>query len=164
MGSASPLLWVLVDAKFCFCPPRLESLLPSVLWKACNQILLALKVRFPEVSVPLSDPRTGKTDVRFRTLTVVQELLWYYSPVCESPTWQVWDFIMNVPLLQSLCSFFFVFGHGVSSYGGFQHPPVDGCSIASCKFDAVAGRDEPMSFYSAILNQKPMVLFIAVFY
>ena len=73
-----------------------------------------------EVPVPLPYPRTGKPDVRFRTLTVVQELLWYYSPVCESPTWQVWDFIMIVPLLQSLCIFVFVFGHGLSFLVGFS--------------------------------------------
>ena len=66
--------------------------------------------------------------------------------------------------------FFFVFGHGVSFLGGFQHPPVDGCSTASgdfdvlavdgCStasgdFDVLARGDECPSFYSAILNQKP---------
>ena len=49
-------------------------------------------------------------------------------------------------------------------FGGFQHPLVDGCSTASCNFDDLIGRDEPMSFYSAMLNLKPMILFIAVFY
>ena len=65
------------------------------------------------------------------------------------------DFIVPVPLLPSRCGFFFVFGHAVSFIGVFQHLPVDGCSIASCNFDALAGRDECMSFYSAILNYKP---------
>ena len=50
------------------------------------------------------------------------------------------DFILFVPLLPSHCSFFFVFGHGVSFFGGFQHLPVDGCSIASCNFGAFHGR------------------------
>ena len=45
-GITAPLLWVLVHAKFCLCPSSLESLFPSVLWKACNQILPALKARF----------------------------------------------------------------------------------------------------------------------
>ena len=45
-GVRAPLLWVLVCAKFCLCPPRLESLFPSALWKAYNQIPLALKARF----------------------------------------------------------------------------------------------------------------------
>ena len=48
------------------------------------------------------------------------------------------DFIVLALLLPSGCSFIFVFGHGVSSFffliDGFQHPPVDGCSTASCDF------------------------------
>ncbi|CAM9671314.1 unnamed protein product [Rangifer tarandus platyrhynchus] len=46
-GVAAPFLWVLVCTRFCLCPPRLESLFPPVLWKSCNQIPLAFKVRFP---------------------------------------------------------------------------------------------------------------------
>ena len=42
-----PFLWVLVWARFCLCPPRLESVVPPVLWKSYNQILLALKARLP---------------------------------------------------------------------------------------------------------------------
>ena len=30
--------------------------------------------------------------------------------------------------------------------GGFQHPPVDGCSAASCDFGVLAGEDACMSF------------------
>ena len=61
------------------------------------------------------------------------------------------DFVMIAPLLPSCCSFFFVFGHGVSFLGGFQHSPIDNCSIASCCFGALAGGDEHTS-YSTILN------------
>ena len=35
-GITALLIWVLVHAKFCLCPPRLESLFPSVLWKFYN--------------------------------------------------------------------------------------------------------------------------------
>ena len=63
-------------------------------------------------------------------------------------------FIMIVPCLPSHSSFFFVFGHEGSFFGGFQHPPADGCSTASCNFSVLA-EDECMCFYSAILNQKP---------
>ena len=67
------------------------SLFPPVLWKSCNQISLAFKVRFPGDS----QPQAGKTDVGFRTFTTVGELLWYYfSPVCGSPTHQEWDLIL----------------------------------------------------------------------
>ena len=45
-GVTAPLRWVLMQAKFCLCPPTLESLFPSVLWKSYNQIPLACKVRY----------------------------------------------------------------------------------------------------------------------
>ena len=37
-------------------------------------------------------------------------------------------------------------------FGGIQHSPVDGCSAVSCNFGVLAGEDEHMSFYSAILT------------
>ena len=46
-GVTAPFPWVVVRARFCLCPPRVESLLPLVLWKCYNQSLLAFKVRFP---------------------------------------------------------------------------------------------------------------------
>ena len=59
-GVTAPLLWVLVCIRFCLCPPRLEYLFPPVLWKACNQILLTLKARFPGDSQSLCQiPRLG---------------------------------------------------------------------------------------------------------
>ena len=61
------------------------------------------------------------------------------------------DFIVIVSHLLSCCSFFFVFGCGVSYFVGFQCPPVDGCSTASCNFVVLTGGDECASFYSAIL-------------
>ena len=70
------------------------------------------------------------------------------------------DFIMIVPLLPSHWSFFFVFGHGVSFFGGFQCPPVDGCSKAGCNFGALIGGDEYTSFYSTILNQNWCLCFL----
>ena len=44
------------------------------------------------------------------------------------------DFIMIVLLLLFHCSFSFVLAHRVSFFGGFQCPPVDVCSKASCDF------------------------------
>ena len=46
----------------------------------------------------------------------------------------------------TILQFFFVFGHGVSFFDGFQDSPVDGCSTASCDFGALAGADE-CTFY-----------------
>ena len=62
--------------------------------------------------------------------------------------------IVILPLLLFHCGFSFLFGCGVSFFGGFQCFPVDGCSIASCNFGALAGGDERMSFDSTILNQS----------
>ena len=50
------------------------------------------------------------------------------------------DFIVIVSLLPSCCGFF-VFGCGVSFFGRFQHPTVDGCSTASFDFGSVAEGD-----------------------
>ena len=67
--------------------------------------------------------------------------------------WQVWGLILNTisPLLLSCLGFSFVLGSGVSFFGGIQLSPVDGCSAASCNFGVLAGEDECMSFYFAIL-------------
>ena len=68
------------------------------------------------------------------------------------------EFIMIEPLLPSCCGFFFVFECGIAffffSFGGFQHLPVDGYATAGNNFGALAGGDECISFYSAILNWK----------
>ena len=48
-----------------------------------------------EFLLPLLDPQVGKLDVGLRTFTPVGGLLWYNcSPVCESPTQQLWDLIL----------------------------------------------------------------------
>ena len=86
-GVTSPFLWVLVHARFCLCPSRLESPFPSVLWKFYNQISLAFKVRFlGDSPAPLLYSQAVNPDMGFRTFTTVGKLLWYYcSPVCGSP-------------------------------------------------------------------------------
>ena len=48
----------------------------------------------------------------------------------------------------------FVFGCGFVLFiffGGIQHFPVDGCSVAGCSFGVLSGEDECTSFYSAML-------------
>ena len=67
--------------------------------------------------------------------------------------WQVWGLILNmiVPLLSFFWGFSFALGFAIYFFGGIQHSPVDGCSAASCNFGVLAGEDERMSFYSAIL-------------
>ena len=79
------------------------------------------------------------------------------------PAGMGFDFIVIVLLLPSCCSFFFVFGHGVSFFGMFRHPPMDGCSIGSGDFGNLKGGDEHTFFYSTILNQKSHTLNFALF-
>ena len=72
--------------------------------------------------------------------TLVRYGIWFYRH-CAPPT--------------ICCGFFFVFGHRVSLFGGFQCP-VNHCSTASYCFGALTRGQECMSFYSTILNQKPL--------
>ena len=69
------------------------------------------------------------------------------------------DFIVIVPFLPSCCNFSFVPEPEVSFFGGFQCPPVDGHSTASCDFGGFAGEDGHMSFYSTILNQSLHIIY-----
>ena len=88
----TPLIWVLVHAKFCLCLPRLESLFPSALWKAYNQIPLALKARFPRDSQSLCIiPRLGS-------------LTW------DSKLSQLWENFFGIIVLQFV-------GHPTNGYG-----------------------------------------------
>ena len=50
-----------------------------------------------------------------------------------------------------LLGFSFALGHGISFFGGIQHSPVDSCSASSCNFGVLAGKDNHMPFFSAIL-------------
>ena len=55
-GVTAPFSWVLVHARFCLCQKSVS----PVLWKFCNQILLASKVKFPGDSLSLCQiPRLG---------------------------------------------------------------------------------------------------------
>ena len=98
--------------------------------------------------VLLPDSQAGKPDMGLRTFTTVGELprLWAAYPAVMG-----FDFTMAMSLLLSRCGFSFVFGRGVSFFGGFQHPPVGGCSITTCTFGVLTKGDECTSFYSASL-------------
>ena len=112
-GVTTPFLWVLVCTRVSLCPPRLEPLVPLVLWKFYNQVPLIFKVRFPGKSQSLcwilrlgnlmwgSEPsHSGKT-----SLVLSFSNLWV-----THPTGMGFDFIVIVCLLLSCCSLFFDFG------------------------------------------------------
>ena len=103
----------------------------------------------------LSDPQVGKPDVGVQNLQNsgrTSLVLLFSSLWVTQLAGMGLDFIMIVPLLLSCCGFFFVFGCRVPFLDGFWHPPMDGCSTASCDFGALTGGDEHTVFYSAILN------------
>ena len=107
----------------------------------------------------LLEPQFGKPDVGLRTFTPVGGLLWYNcSPVCESPTQQLWDLILLL-----LCPSYHLTAASPLSldvgylFGEFQCLPVDDCSAVSCDSGALARGNEHTSFYSAILNQPECI-------
>ena len=89
-------LWDLVHTRFRLCPPSLKSVSCSpmeVLWSNSAVLQGQIPWGFP---VPLLGPQAGKPDMGIWTFTTVGELLWYYySPVCGSPTLQIWDLILS---------------------------------------------------------------------
>ena len=72
-----------------------------MLWKVCNQIPLASKVRFPggSQSVPLLDAQVGTYAVGPRSFITVRELWYNCSAVCASSAQWLSD-RDNVSLLQ----------------------------------------------------------------
>ena len=62
------------------------------------------------------------------------------------------NFVLTILLRLVLCLCM-----GAMFFGGFQCPPVDGCSTPSCDFGALTGEDECTAFHSAILNHKPFL-------
>ena len=116
-GVTDPFLWDLVNARFCLCPPRLEAIFTQVLWKSCNQIPLAFKIRFPGNSqslcwVPGWEAWYGVKNLHNSWSTYL--VLLFSSLSVTHPVCLGFDFVMTVPLLLSHWSFFFVFEHGVS--------------------------------------------------
>ena len=106
----------MVNARFCLCPPRLKAIFTQVLWKFCNQIPLAFKIRFPGNSqslcwVPDWEGWCGVQNLHNSWSTYLISLFSSLSvthPVCLG-----FDFVMIVPLLLSHWSFF-LFKHALS--------------------------------------------------
>ena len=122
-------------------------------WRPYFLVIPSLFVRSP-VWEAWHDVQNLHNSVRTSLVLLFSSLWVTHLPVMG------FDFIMIMPLLLSHCSFFFVFGCGVSFLGGFQHPPVDGYSTASYNFGALTGGDEHTSFCSTISNQTWMLSFL----
>ena len=153
-GIPVPSIWALVCMRFCLCRLWLKSCFP--------QSYGSLKFHWPSRSDSLESPSSFVRSPGLEAWHGIQNLhnsgrtsllLLFSSLWVTHPMGMRFDFIVIVPLLLSCCVFF-VFGCGVSFFffGMFQHPPLNSCSAVSCIFGALAGGDECMSFYSAILN------------
>ena len=167
-SSGSVLLWghcsffrVLMHTLLCVCPPRVESLFPTVLSKSCNQIPLAFKVWFSgNSSSRCWTPRLGSLMwgsepslqwVDFCDISVLQFVshppssygIWFYCD-CAPPT-------ISLRLLLCLWMWGIFFGE-------FQYLPVDDRLAISCDSGAFARGSERTSIYSAILNQSLLLL------
>ena len=119
--------------------------------QSCNQIQLTFKVIFPGDFSPFDGSsgceawcgaqnlhNSGRT-----SLVLLFSNLWVIYPVGVGL-----GFIMIAASPASL-------NMGVSFFlGGFQHPPVNGCSTASCNSGAFSRGDEHTFFCSTILNQS----------
>ena len=82
--------------KILFMPSKTAVCFPQSSGRPIIKICRPLRPDSWGSSVPLTDPQAGKSDVGFRTFTIVWERLWYYcSPVCGSPTWWLWGLILS---------------------------------------------------------------------
>ena len=156
MGSLllSPRSWHAQD----FVCAWVESPFSPVLWKSCNQIGLAFKVRFP------GDYQNHFRIPRLRSLTRDSEP----SQQCENffyiivlqivgyphRRYGIWFYCIGTPPTILLLLLFCLWTLGIL-FGEFQNHPANGCSTASCDFSAFIGGDECMFFFSISLNRKP---------
>ena len=138
----------------CVCPPRVESLLPPVLSKSCNQFPLGFKVWFSRNSSSCC------WTPRLRSLTLGSEpsLQWvdfYGISVLQSvshppSSYGVWFYCDCAPFTFSLWFLLCLWMWGIF-FGEFQCLPVDDCPAGSCDSGVLARGSESTSFYSAIL-------------
>ena len=147
--------WVPMCMRLCVCPPAVECLFPSALWKSWGQTPLPSE---PESLGPLQlpEPQLGNLlwDSEF-------SLLWenfcgiivFQFMGCPPSLYGICFYYDWAPL-PSCCSFFFVFGCRVYFFGKFQHFFVGCLSAVSCDFGVSIRRGKLTSFYLAILSLK----------
>ena len=145
----------------------MESLFPPVPSKSCSQIPLTFNVWFCRNSSSHCRPPVRKPDVGLRIFTPVSGLLWYKcSPVCESPTQQLWDWI----LLWSCPSYHLIVASPLSLDVGYHFwwVPVSSCwwlFSSELWFQCSHQREwehflllcylEPISQYRGVLHAQP---------
>ena len=91
----------------------LQESVPPVLWKFCNEISLASKIKFPGGSgeVPFPDPQVGKYVVGPKIILTAREFLWYNcSKVCGSFAQQLYAGANGDLLQEYLCHILYASG------------------------------------------------------
>ena len=146
-------------------PPRVESLLPSVLWSSCTQVPLALQ------SQMLSRLLLRMPDAHLGSLAWGSELSLLWENLCSIMSFQFvgglvgmgFGYIVTAPFLPSCCGFF-VFGCRLSFWKG-SSLFVDGCSAVGCDFGVFVRGGELKSFcyYSLSCLPSPAVFCFYLF-
>ena len=120
-GVIAPFAWVMVHARFCLWPPK-PPLFPLVLgspiikscWPSKSN---SLGIHSPFFRSPAWEPWHGTQNLHNSGRTSL--VLLFSSLWVTHPAGMGCDFITIVPLLPYHCSFFLVFGFGISFFGGF---------------------------------------------
>ena len=95
MGSLLLLLGPDVHTTLCVPSKTGVSVSPSPVEVLQSNLTSLQSLIFLEFLLLLLDPQVGKPELGLRTFPPVGGLLWYKcSPVCESPTQQLWDLIL----------------------------------------------------------------------
>ena len=152
-GVTAPFCWALVHTRLLFVPSKSRVFgSPRHVEKSYNQTLLAFKVRF------LGDTWSLCWTAKLRSLTWSSKSSqqWGASWVLLSSTLWVthpagigFDFVRIMPFLHlvwlPLCLWMWCI-----FFGGFQHPPVNSCSTASCDFQFNFINNGKPSFYNKL--------------
>ena len=120
----APFPWVLVHTRFCLCPVSLWKVWGfSLMWLCPSYHLVGEGTGNSLQYSCLENPMDGR--VWCRLLSMGLQRVGLNDWMNER---------LPFPFLYHLVKDSFVLGCGVSFFGGFQPPPVNGCSAASCDF------------------------------
>ena len=170
-GVTAPFSWVLVHKKFCLHLLESVSLGLFKFWQLYGRVngdllqegLSATQACCNQSPCPCSRPQLTHTSTKeSQALKGTSDSVSVGFPtvhkVLFEPSerfWQVWSLIPNTILFGLLLSCWglsFALGCGVSLFGGIQHSPVNGCSVANYNLGVLSEEDGRTSFYSIILD------------
>ena len=164
-GVSAPSPWVLMRTLLCVCSPRVESLLPPVLSKSCNQIPLAFKVWFSGNSSSCCQTPTlgslmwgSESSLQWMDFCGISVLQFVSHP---SSGYGIWFYCDWAPPTISLWLLLCLWMWGIF-IGEFQCLPVNDCSAVSYDSSALARGSESMSFYSTIFSVVCLYFYFVV--